>query len=265
MPKNAKPNTPREITIALGEYDTGWHDVAGSLSRAGAVAREASRAGADILLLPEMFATGFTMEAETFAEPEEGPTSDAMRNLAAAENLWILAGIPVRKNDRRFVNTARLFSPDGSATTSYEKQRLFVYADENTIYSPGENPCIVEINGLKAGVLICFDLRFPELFREIAPSVDAFFLIANWPESRQQHWDVLTRARAIENQCYVVAVNRTGEGGGLRYAGGSVAYDPLGNRVDAPTVGSSLRIAELSAAKVLEVRNAFPMRQPVVR
>ncbi|MFL5482656.1 MAG: nitrilase-related carbon-nitrogen hydrolase [Gemmatimonadaceae bacterium] len=252
------------MKVALGEYDTGWHDVSASVSRARDLARQAKAAGGDILLLPEMFATGFTMDAG-FAEPEDGPTAQAMRALAATEKLWILAGIPVRKSDGRFANTARLFSPDGSSNESYEKQRLFVYADENTIYSPGEAPCIVEMDGLKAGVLICFDLRFPELFREIGSDVDAFFLIANWPESRQEHWDVLTRARAIENQCYVVAVNRIGEGGGLRYAGGSVAYDPLGNRCDVAVSGSSLRLAQLSAAKVREVRTAFPLGQPAPR
>ena len=246
------------LTVALGEYDTGWHNAPESLSRAREIARNAKAVGADVLLLPEMFATGFTMEAAGFAEPESGPIAREVSAIAREQKLWILAGISMRKPDGRFVNTAKLFSPAGNEEATYEKQRLFVYANDNEIYSSGEQASIVEINGVKAGVLICFDLRFPELFREIAPDVDAFFLIANWPHARQHHWDVLTRARAIENQCYIVAVNRIGEGGGLQYAGGSVAYDPLGNRCDKELHG--LRVAELSRDRVATARKEFPMR-----
>ena len=247
------------LTVALGEYDTGWHKPAESIAGARKLAQKAKASGADVLLLPEMFATGFTMEADQYAEPENGPIAKAVGEIASENALSILAGISVRKSDGRFVNTARLFSPRGDTNAIYEKQRLFVYANENEIYSPGEQPLIIEINGVRAGVLICFDLRFPELFRELGPDVDAFFLIANWPQSRQHHWDVLTRARAIENQCYVVAVNRTGEGGGLQYAGGSVAYDPLGNRCDEAAANSSIRIARISTDVVQQARKSFPI------
>ena len=257
--------TTDKIVVALGEYDTGWHNPAGSLSGAREIAWQAKAASADLLLLPEMFATGFTMEAESFAESEGGPIANAISEIAAAAGISILAGISVRKNDGTFVNTAKLFLPSGEEKASYEKQRLFVYANENEIYSAGDQPCIAEINGVKCAIFICFDLRFPELFRAVGPDVDAFLLIANWPQSRQQHWDVLTRARAIENQCYVVAVNRIGEGGGLQYAGGSVVYDPLGNRCDVAANDSSLRVAELTVAKVREVRKAFPLRQSALR
>ncbi|HJQ12895.1 MAG TPA: nitrilase-related carbon-nitrogen hydrolase [Gemmatimonadaceae bacterium] len=247
------------MRVALGEYDTGWHDAPNSLARARGLASDAKQAGADLLLLPEMFATGFTMEARNFAEPEDGEIARTVCEIAAHEKLWILAGISVRKDDGRFVNTARLFSPAGDEISSYEKQRLFVYANENEIYSPGEEPSVAEINGVKCGIFICFDLRFPELFRAIGPDVDAFLLIANWPQSRQNHWDVLTRARAIENQCYVIAVNRIGEGGGLEYGGGSVAYDPLGERCDESAPNSSLRIAQISSAAVEHARKSFPI------
>jgi omega-amidase len=259
MARSANPKNARELRVALGEFDTGWHDVTRSLARAREIARQAKSAGADLLLLPEMFATGFTMDARGFAEPVGGPIARAIGKLAAAEGLWIVAGISVRKKGERFVNTAQVFAPDGRSQAEYEKQRLFVYADEDQIYSAGDAPCIIEINGVEAAVLICFDLRFPELFRRQSRDVDAFFLIANWPSSRQQHWDVLTRARAIENQCYVVAVNRTGEGGGLQYNGGSVAYDPFGERCDVSSDNSPLRIATVSAARVEEVRTSFPV------
>ena len=247
------------LTVALGEYDTGWHDPKTSLGRAAALARDARGAGADLLVLPEMCISGFTMDAENFAEPDNGPSIETISQIAASEKLWIIAGAAMRDERGRFVNRALVLSPDGTLASSYEKQRLFSCAKENEIYSPGHEPCVVEINGVKLGVFICFDLRFPELFREVGPDVDAFVVIANWPETRQAHWDTLTRARAIENQCYMIAVNRIGEGGELRYAGGSVAYDAWGTRCDLPAPNGQLRIAGIASAQVQRARESFPI------
>ena len=252
------------LTVALGEYDTGWHDAAVSLKRAADVVRGAKAAGADLVALPEMCITGFTMEAESFAEAEDGPSIKALAKLAGEQKLWIVGGASIKKPDGRYVNSALVFSPDGSLVTSYEKQRLFGYAGETDVYTAGESHCVVEIEGLTVGVFICFDLRFPELFREVGPDVDAFVLIANWPNARQQHWEVLTRARAIENQCYMIAVNRVGEGGGLSYDGGSVIYDPWGERVDKAAVGG-LRVGEISRSVVERARKAFPLPAAVAR
>jgi len=252
------------LAVALGEYDTGWHDAGLSLERAREVVRRAKAAGADLVALPEMCITGFTMEAESFAEAEDGPSIKALAKLAGEQRLWIVGGASIKKPDGRYVNSALVFSPDGSLVTSYEKQRLFGYAGETDVYSAGESHCVVEIEGLTVGVFICFDLRFPELFREVGPNVDAFVLIANWPNARQQHWEVLTRARAIENQCYMIAVNRVGDGGGLSYDGGSVAYDPWGERVDKAATGG-LRVGEISRSVVERARKAFPLPAAVAR
>jgi predicted amidohydrolase len=246
------------LTVALGEYDIGWHDPAVSLIRVGDVARQAAAAGVDLLVLPEMCITGFTMDPQAFAEPEDGPSIKALGKLAAEHGLWIIAGASIRKADGRYVNSALTFSPQGKVVASYEKQRLFGYAGETDIYSPGETHCVVDINGLSFGVFICFDLRFPELFREVGRNVDGFVLVANWPNTRQQHWDVLSRARAIENQCYMIGVNRIGEGGGLTYDGGSVIFDPWGDRCDRE-VGAGLRIGEVSTSVVERARKAFPL------
>jgi predicted amidohydrolase len=164
----------------------------------------------------------------------------------------------MRRNGK-YLNSALAFEPDGSLAATYDKQRLFGYAKETTVYSAGEKPCVIEVGGLSVGLFVCFDLRFPELFREVAAEVDACVIIANWPSARQQHWEILTQARAIENQCYVVAVNRVGVGDGLEYSGGSVILDPWGVRCDAPVPGSSLRIGELSRTMVLKVRESFPL------
>ncbi len=250
--------TSGSLVVALGEYDTHWHDPKASLSSARRIAHHARSAGADLLVLPEMCTTGFTMEADEFAEPVDGESVQAFRRLASDEKLWIIAGLSMRK-DGQFVNSALAFSPDGSIAASYDKQRLFGFASETSVYSAGDKACIVSIGGMSLALFVCFDLRFPELFREVAPDVDGVVLIANWPAARQQHWEILTRARAIENQCYLIGVNRIGEGGGLSYEGGSVVLDPWGERIDAPAGNSGVRTAQVSNRAVVEVRNKFPL------
>jgi predicted amidohydrolase len=156
------------------------------------------------------------------------------------------------------VNAAVVFDPAGSVAAIYRKQRLFTYAGEHEVYASGDGPVVLTIEGARVGLFICFDLRFPELFRAVAPDMDAALLIANWPERRRAHWDVLTRARAIENQCYLVAVNRTGVGDGVEYDGGSVAYDPWGEPVGIGGSGNSPRVVDIDPARVKLVRTRYP-------
>ncbi len=249
------------LHVALGEYDTGWQDPPHSLARAEEIARQAKAIGADLLVLPEMCATGFTMEAGGFADPMDGPFVQTLSSMAAQNSFWIVAGVAM-KREGRYLNSALTFAPDGSVVGTYDKQRLFEFAGENKVYSAGSMPCVLDIAGFSIAVLVCFDLRFPELFRRVH-GVDAFVIIANWPSVRQQHWEVLTRARAIENQSYVIAVNRIGSGGGLEYIGGSAVVDPLGNRIDLALGQSSLRTAEISRSTIKEMRSAFPMGSQV--
>jgi predicted amidohydrolase len=259
--------TPKEfasgdkITVALGEYDIGWHNPKQSLSNARELARQARAAGADVLVLPEMCTTGFTMDADNFAEAPDGDSIRALSALAAENRLSVVAGVSMRR-DGRYLNSALAFAPDGSLAATYDKQRLFGYAKETEVYSTGTGPCVIQLSGLSVALFVCFDLRFPELFREVGSEVDAFVLIANWPSARQRHWEILTQARAIENQCYMIAVNRVGEGDGLNYAGGSVIFDPWGERIDKPAARSPIRIAEVSSSVVARVRKDFPLTPP---
>jgi omega-amidase len=246
------------LTVALGEYDTGWHDPAHSISRVRDLARKSRDAGAELLVLPEMCTTGFTMDAAAFAEDFDGPSVKALTSIAAEHELSIVAGISMSRGGK-FLNSAVAFSPDGSIVGTYDKQRLFGFAQETSIYSGGDRPCVVDVDGVSLGLFVCFDLRFPELFREVGPDVDALVVIANWPTTRHRHWEVLTQARAIENQCYMIAVNRVGEADGLQYRGGSVVFDPWGERIDSPARGSSLGIAQMSHAAVAKVRKSFPL------
>jgi omega-amidase len=249
------------LAVALGEYDTGWHDPAGSLARAAEVVRRAAAAGAGLVVLPEMCTTGFTMDPAAWAETPAGPSVEGLAELARRHGVHLLAGVATRVPEEgggeRFFNSALLLGPDGAPRAEYRKQRLFAFAGERDRYTAGEAPVVARVGGVRLAPFVCFDLRFPELFRAVAPRVDALVLLANWPAARRAHWDVLVRARAIENQCYVVAVNRTGRGGGLEYDGGSVAYDPWGEPV-AEAADGGLLVARVDPEEVTRVRSRYP-------
>jgi predicted amidohydrolase len=258
-----------ELRVVLGEYDTGWHDPATSLSRAASLVRAAAAQGAHLVALPEMCLSGFTMEPQAHAVPVDSPDVRALGALAAECGVHLLAGVAAREavaGREQFQNTALLFGPNGELEASYRKQKLFAYANEHAAYEPGDGPAVAMIRGVRVSLFICYDLRFPELFRAVAPDVDAIFVIANWPAGRRPHWDALLPARAIENQCYVIGVNRTGVAGGLTYDGGSAAYDPWGERL-APVAHSADApgYVVVSAERVEEIRTRFPFIRDLVR
>jgi omega-amidase len=249
------------LRLAMGEYDIGWHDPETSLARLASVVERAAGAGADLLVLPEMCTTGFTMEPERYAEPLDGPSAARLSELARRHRIALLAGLATREADgdgsAACYNSALLLAPDGERIGEYRKQRLYAHAGEDRHYRPGMGPRVFQLGGVRIAPFICYDLRFPELFREAGPEADVLVVIANWPVARRAHWDVLVRARAIENQCYVVAVNRTGSGGGLEYDGGSAAYDPMGRRLDA----AAPPVVEIDPAEVGRVRSELPFTE----
>ena len=247
------------LRIALGEYDTGWHDPAASLARVSRLANTAARDGAHLVVLPEMCTTGFTMDAAGQAEPLDGESVPALGHIAAEAGVYLLAGVALRERDSqgdRAVNAAILFADDGAVRTVYRKQRVFGYAGEDAVYAAGEEAVITSVRGVRIAPFVCYDLRFPELFRRVSRDVDVMAILANWPASRRAHWDALIRARAIENQCYVVAVNRVGAGGGIAYDGGSAAFDPWGDQL-APA-GDVVPIVEVDPDRVRAVREEYP-------
>jgi omega-amidase len=258
-------NDPEKMSVALGEFDTGWHDPIGSLQRAAELAARAREAGARLLVLPEMFTTGFTMSPTEVVEEENGASAARVVDIARTHRIALIAGLAARNGqgcDTRFHNTAVVVDAEGNLRGRYRKQRLFGIttgsSKEARVYSAGDRPLVVEVNGVRFGIFICFDLRFPELFRAVAREVQALVVIANWPAVRQSHWDTLLRARAIENQSYMIGVNRLGMADGLEYGGGSVLYDPWGVDVIRRTE-SGLLIGEIDAAVVRRIREDFPV------
>lgn len=244
------------MKIALLQMDLAWEDPVENHRRARRRLEEAARAGARLALLPEMFSTGFSMEADRIAEPPGGPSETFLRAAARELGLWVLASIP-EAGAPRPRNMAILAGPDGSVA-KYAKIHPFTFGGEDRVYSGGDRVVTVAVDGMKVTPFVCYDLRFPEPFRFAAPDTDLFALVANWPEARRAHWSTLLRARAIENLCYVAGVNRVGEGGGLRYDGGSAVISPWGEVLAEGRSEETVLFADVDAAVVSDARTKFP-------
>lgn len=253
---NAEPETTR-LMVALGEYDTGWHDPKASLAAASRMIRRVAEVGADMVVLPELATTGATTEGDR-AVPLESPDVTAIRAMAKSSQMWVIAGIALREaRGACAVNAAVAVNPAGEIVAVHRKQRLFGFAGEDREFTPGNESTVLDVNGIKLGLFICYELRFPELFRPVAAQVDAMVVVANWPANRHEHWDALLRARAIENQCFMIGVNRTGFADGLSYLGGSTVFDPWGDRLS-PTPVHSTRIATIDRERVRKLRESHP-------
>jgi omega-amidase len=205
-----------------------------------------------------MAPTGFTMEPDQ-AVSLDAPTVESLRGIARRHGAWLIAGTALREGGAgdRLTNAALAIAPSGEIAAMHRKQRLFAYGRENEHYRAGTDSTLVTIDGVRIGLLVCYELRFPELFGAIANEVDAIIVIANWPSARRAHWDLLLRARAVENQCAVIGVNRTGSGGGIDYDGGSAAWGPWGDPLETLGPGEP-RIVRIDTAEVVRVRERYP-------
>jgi predicted amidohydrolase len=190
----------------------------------------------EVVILPEMFTTGFSMDPNRLAEDMQGPTVQWMKQLAAEKKV-ILTGSVIIEEGGHYFNRLLWVLPNGQVGT-YDKRHLFAFAGEDQHYTPGQKRFVASVNGWKVLVLVCYDLRFPVWSRQHMsfdgdqspkPEYDLIIYVANWPERRSHAWKTLLQARAIENQCYVAAVNRVGsDGKGIGHSGDSMVVDPLG-------------------------------------
>ena len=185
-----------------------------------------------VVILPEMFSTGFSMKPEILAETMEGETVQWMKRVAAEKKI-ILTGSVIIEEDNKYYNRSIWMLPNGQYGY-YNKRHLFAYAEEDKHYTAGTERFIASVNGWKINLQVCYDLRFPVWARQqfdeqSAFEYDVLIYVANWPERRSLAWKTLLQARAIENQCYVIGVNRVGEdGAGIYHSGDSMVIDPLG-------------------------------------
>ena len=212
----------------------------------------------NVIILPEMFTTGFSMNSKRLAESTDGPTINWMKTIAQKKNSAIVGSI-ISCEGSQYYNRLHWVFPDGTVS-HYDKRHLFSMANENEYYNAGTKRLVIEYKGWKICPLICYDLRFPVWSRNDC-EYDCLIYIANWPSARIGAWSVLLKARAIENQCYVFGVNRIGvDGEGTNYNGGSVAIDARGSiltSIENDALG--IAFAEIDKASLSAFREKFPV------
>ncbi|NHM02950.1 nitrilase family protein [Flavobacterium difficile] len=207
----------------------------------------------DLIILPEMFTTGFTMHPEVVAETMEGETLLWLKEIAATKNCAITGSLVVAENENYYNRMVFVF-PNG-ATQHYDKKHLFTLAGEDQVYTSGKEKVIVNYMGWKICLQVCYDLRFP-VFSRNTENYDLLIYVASWPKVRTNAWDILLKARAVENLSYAIGVNRIGtDNNNLEYIGHSQLIDELGNYMIEPTEKEGVFIAYLDKSKMLETRN----------
>ena len=211
-----------------------------------------------VLIFPEMSLTGFTMHSENFAEEIDGISTTYFIELAKKYKVHVFAGI-IEKDEEKIYNSLVHFDNSGIITARYRKIHPFSYAKEDKNYSAGSSVVTTKIENIKIGLSICYDLRFPELYRHYGKErVEIMIDIANWPVPRIDHWKTLLKARAIENQCFMIGVNRTGTDPFSTYNGCSGIYGPMGNEILSIENNEGLFTAEINSEETNEVRNKLP-------
>jgi predicted amidohydrolase len=245
------------MRIAAVQHDIVWEDRDANFARLAPWVAAAAGAGAELVLLTETFSTGFSM-TPGIGEPEGGPSARFLAGQAAEHGVWVGGTCPEIAADGELpYNSFVLAGPDGT-THRYRKLHPFTHAGEHERFRAGEKPTTVEIGGLRITPFICYDLRFANVFWDAAPATDVYLVPANWPSPRRHHWQTLLQARAIENQAYVVGVNRVGpDGNGLEHLGDSRIVSPMGELLATAAGVETMLLADVDAAEVAATREKF--------
>jgi predicted amidohydrolase len=246
----------RALSITLIQTELFWEDIDANIAM---LTRKIESVGprTDLIVLPEMCTTGFSMQAPRLAQPMDGPAVAWLRQTARQKQTALVGSMIVKENDG-YYNRLLWAGPDESLII-YDKKHLFRFAGEEKVYSPGTRLVTVDLNGWRIRPFICYDLRFPAWTRNLGPSYDVALFIANWPEKRSPHWRTLLRARAIENQCYVIGLNRVGlDGNGFNYSGDSAVIDATGAVLFEKSHVEIIHTATLDPQPLQTSRQTFP-------
>ncbi len=217
-----------------------------------------------LIVLPEMFATGFSMNLTDIHEPDSGPTAQFLSTLAQDSKSSVVGGCVGLGDDQKGRNQALCFGPDGGEVARYTKMHPFTFGGETKHYTPGDEIILFQWGEFTVAPFICYDLRFPEIFRHATQmGANVFLVIACWPQARDAHWMALLRARAIENQSYVVGVNRCGSDPKLKYSGRSQMIDPMGNVLSDAQSEETIINAKLDVGMLNQYRSDFPVLQDI--
>ena len=251
------------LTITLVQTDLSWGDKNANLEMLNNKI-SGIQDKTELVVLPEMFSTGFNMDASGLAEDMQGPSVQWMREIASRRKLVLTGSLIIEENGQYF-NRLIWMLPNGQLGV-YDKRHCFSYAGEHEHFTAGSKRLIASVKGWKVNLLVCYDLRFPVWSRqdfspeakEPIPEYDVLIYVANWPERRNLAWKTLLRARAIENQCYVIGVNRVGkDGNDIYYSGDSTVIDPLGEILYEKANEEEIFTIVLQKDKLEEVRRRF--------
>lgn len=251
------------LSVSVIQADLAWQNKQANLHHF-AERISALKGQTELIVLPEMFSTGFNTDPSDLAETMEGPTVRWMKEMAS-QNKVILTGSLIIEEQKKFFNRLLWVLPDGQVG-HYDKRHLFGYAGEDEHYARGEHRLIASVKGWKINLLICYDLRFPIWARHSSasktnndPEYDLLIYVANWPDKRSHAWKILLQARAIENQAYVVGVNRVGKDAkNLNYSGDSMIVDPMGEIMHQSTAKEDSFTCILDKEKLKEIRDRLP-------
>lgn len=254
-----------KLKIALLQSNLSWNDPQKNISHANEMAACAFKQGAELILLPEVFPTGFSGIQGKEAREAGILASSFLEEFACKHKVYIGGSLPFfdeacRQEDIAPYNMFRLFGPKGHLG-DYAKNYLISFLGEDKRYKIGKGSLTLDIKGVRVSFFICYDLRFPGIFSSLAEKTDLYVVVANWPKERQLHWDTLLKARAIENQAYVAGVNRVGMGGGLEFEGGSTIISPRGLVIAKGDDKERIVSADVSKGEVDDYRLEFPCLQ----
>ncbi len=248
-----------QLNITLVQSDIIWEDKEANLSHYAQL-MDGIKEKKEVVVLPEMFSTGFSMAAEKLAEPMTGPSVRWMKDIAAKYGC-ILTGSLIIEEEGKYYNRLLWVQPNGQLG-HYDKRHLFGYGDEDKHYSPGDKRLIAQVKGWRICLMVCYDLRFPVWSRNQGDEYDVLLYVANWPERRSLAWRTLLQARAIENMSYVIGVNRIGKDGiDIQYVGESSVFGPLGETLWQKKDEPAVYTITLEKESLLKTRAHFPFLQ----
>jgi predicted amidohydrolase len=249
------------MRVAAIQHDIVWEDPKANFEELAPRIAGAVAAGARLIVLTEMYATGFSMRTDVTAEPVGGPATSFLVEQAQRHDAWVAGSVAERTAaaDRPF-NTLVLAAPDG-AVHRYRKIHPFTHAREHEHFAAGADHVTVAVDDLRVTLFVCYDLRFADEFWATATGTDVYVVPANWPDTRRLHWRTLLRARAIENQAYVIGVNRVGTGEKLTYVGDSMIIDPMGEILASAAGGEATLLCDIDARVVAATRERFRFLQ----
>ena len=261
------------MRVALVQHDIIWENPGANFLKLAPMINTAASTGSRFIILPEMFATGFTMNSRSVAEPIDGQCATFLATMAATHGCYVggtfacarspslpLGGLSNASQEALPTNTFLVAAPDGTHTR-YDKLHPFSYAREHEAYAAGRSTSTMTIDDVRVSLFVCYDLRFANVMWDLAEHTDLYVFPSNWPDSRRHHWKSLLVARAIENQAYVAGVNRVGTHGSLTYVGDSMIVDPQGEVLAHASDRETIVYADVDSNVVARTRASFPFLQ----